>query len=69
MQSFLAHLHKEHPNAKSKSKEILIEAPKEPQILIFGNALSNVGADKQYGYNPARNVNLVNDSEDLKLFF
>ena len=60
MHSFLAHLHKEHPKAKPKSfGSILIEAPKEPQILIFGNALSNVGADEQYGYNPVRHVNLA----------
>ena len=60
MHSFLAHLHKEHPKAKPKSfGSILIEAPKEPQILIFGNALSNVGADEHYGYNPVRHVNLA----------
>ena len=59
MHSFLAHLHKEHPKAKSKSNQILIEAPKEPQMLIFGNALSNVGADEQYGYNLVRHVNLA----------
>ena len=59
MQCFLAHLHKNHPKAKTKSKEVFVKAPKEPQILIFGNALSNYGTDGQHGYDPSRHVNLT----------
>ena len=58
MQSFLAHLHKGHPQAKSKSKKLMIETPREPQKLIFGNAISKYGTDGQHGYDASRRVNL-----------
>merc|ERR1711990_832385 len=51
MQSFLAHLHKGHPQAKVKSNKVSIETPREMRKLIFGNVISRYGTDGQHGYN------------------
>ena len=58
MQSFLAHLHKGHPLAISKSKKLTIETPREPRKLIFGNVISKYGTDGIHGYDASRHVNL-----------
>ena len=58
MQSFLAHLHKGHPHAKTKSNKVTIESPRETQKLIFGNVVSRYGTGGQHGYDASRRVNL-----------
>ena len=58
MQSFLAHLHKGHPQAKVKSNKVSIETPRELRKLIFGNVISRYGTDGQHGYDASRRVNL-----------
>ena len=58
MQSFLAHLHKGHPQAKVKSNKVSIETPREMRKLIFGNVISRYGTDGQHGYDASRRVNL-----------
>ena len=61
MQSFLAHLHKGHPQAKVKSNKVSIETPREMRKLIFGNVISRYGTDGQHGYDASRRVNLSID--------
>jgi len=73
MQSFLAHLHKGHPQAKVKSNKVSIETPRELvgttsnskityfRKLIFGNVISRYGTDGQHGYDASRRVNLSID--------
>ena len=70
MQSFLAHLHKGHPQAKVKSNKVSIETPRELvgvtsnskityfRKLIFGNVISRYETDGQHGYDASRRVNL-----------
>ena len=54
MQSFLAHLHKEHPKSKKKYGNLRIKSPEVPETLIFGDVVSKYGTDGVHGYDASR---------------
>ena len=63
MQSFLADLHKEHPNSRMEKRDRLeIKFPKFPEVpskLIFGDVISKYGTDGVHGYDASRYVNFL----------